>query len=210
MSAGRASRCAHLGGVLLACAGALAAATAAPADENPAAVPGSAPAFDQVLRLLAARRHGRVSYSEIHEMAMLKRPLKSSGELVYDAPDHLEKRVLAPKPETLILDRGVLTARRGRRTRVLPLRDYPQLVPFIESIRATLAGDRAALEHYFRPHFEGGVDHWTLSLAPADASVARTVRDLRITGERAKILTVEVRQVDGDRSLLTLGPEIPP
>jgi len=93
---------------------------------------------------------------------------------------------------------------------VLALHDYPQVAPFIESIRATLAGDRAALEHYFHPQFEGAVDHWTLTLLPADATLARTVRDIRITGERAAILTVEIRQVDGDRSLLRLGPQAPP
>jgi len=197
---------------MLACLGALAlAAAAAPAADTPPPAPaGSTSAFDQVLQLLAARRHGRVSYSEVQQMAMLERPLSSSGELVYQAPDHLEKRVLAPKPETLILDHGVLTAQRGQRTRVLSLRDYPQVVPFVESIRATLAGDRAALEHYFRAQFEGDVDRWTLRLVPTDASVAHTVQEIRIAGERAAVLMVEIRLVDGDRSLVTLGPEIPP
>src|SRR6266480_3270593 len=80
-----------------------------------------------------------------HPPAMLERPLESSGELVYEAPDHLEERTLAPRVETLVLDHGVLTARRGSRSTTLPLREYPQVAPFVESIRATLAGDRAVL-----------------------------------------------------------------
>jgi len=115
---------------------------------------------------------------------MLERPLQCSGELFYQAPDHLEKRTLQPRPETLVLDHGVLTARRGQRTHVLSLRDYPQIVPFVESIRATLAGDGAALERYFHVSFAGTLERWTLELVPAEATVARSVQLIRIAGER--------------------------
>jgi predicted LPLAT superfamily acyltransferase len=169
-----------------------------------------AAAFDELLRLFAARRHGQVAFTEVHRLAMLERPLESSGELRYDAPDHLEKRTLAPRPETLILDHGVLTVRRGQHTRVLALRDYPQAVPFVESIRATLAGDRAALERFFRVQFTGDLEHWMLRLVPADATLERTVTDIRIEGARESMRTVEIHQADGDSSVLTLGPEIPP
>ena len=42
-----------------------------------------------------------------------------------------------------MLDGDVLTVRRGQRRRVIDLKTYPQILPFVESIRATLAGDRA-------------------------------------------------------------------
>jgi outer membrane lipoprotein-sorting protein len=182
----------------------LAAACAAAAQST---VP---PAFDELLKLLAARRHGHVTFTEVQELAMLDRPLQSSGELLYDAPDRLEKRTLKPKAQILVLDHGVLTARRGHRTYVMELRDYPQVVPFVESIRATLAGDRAALERDFRVQFDGTLAHWTLLLVPVDATLAGAVKHIRIEGERDEIRTVEIRHSDGDRSLLTIGPEVPP
>jgi len=168
------------------------------------------PAFDELLKLLAARRHGHVTFTEVQQLAMLDRPLQSSGELLYEAPDRLEKRTLKPKAQTLVLEHGVLTARRGRRTQVMELRDYPQVVPFVESIRATLAGDRAALERFFRVQFDGTLAHWTLLLVPVDATLAGAVKDIRIEGERDAIRTVEIRQSDGDRSLLSIGPEVRP
>src|SRR5438105_12715098 len=42
--------------------------------------------------------------------------------------DRLEKRTLRPKPETLLLQQGELSAHRGHRTYILELRDYPQVV----------------------------------------------------------------------------------
>jgi outer membrane lipoprotein-sorting protein len=189
------------------CAGVLILALAACA----AAAQTTAPtAFDELLQLLAARHHGHVTFTEVQQLAMLDRPLESSGELWYEAPDRLEKRTLKPKAQTLILEHGVLTARRGHRTYVMALRDYPQVVPLVESIRATLAGDRAALERTFRVQFDGTLAHWTLRLVPVDATLAGAVKDIRIEGERDAVRTVEIRQSDGDRSLLSIGPEVPP
>jgi outer membrane lipoprotein carrier protein LolA len=180
-------------------AGAAAALAAAP----PAA-------FDELLALLRQRQHGHVTFTEVHNLAMLKEPLTSSGELFYEAPDHLEKRTLKPAPESLVLEHGVLRAQRGHRTRVIEVADFPEVVPFVESIRATLAGDRAALERYFDVGFEGDLAHWTLHLRPKDPAVARSVADITLAGERDVIATVAIRQSDGDHSLITIGPEIPP
>ena len=168
------------------------------------------PAFDELLTLLRQRQHGHVTFTEVHTLAMLKEPLTSTGELFYEAPDHLEKRTLKPTPESLVLEHGVLTAQRGHRSRVIQLADYPEVAPFVESIRATLAGDRAALERYFDIDFDGDVGHWTLRLRPKDPAVARSVAEITLTGARDEIATVAIRQSDGDHSLITIGPEIAP
>jgi hypothetical protein len=165
--------------------------------------------LDALMSLLAQRQHGHVTFVEEHFLGVLDRPVESSGELLYDAPDRLEKRTLKPKPESVVLEHGVITAHRGHRTYVLNLSDYPQIVPLIDSIRATLAGDRAALERIFKVTFEGDLGSWKLLLAPSDRTVAKSVKQIRIEGARDNIHSVEIQQADGDRSLLTIGPEIP-
>ena len=53
---------------------------------------------------------------------MLKRPLpvESYGEeLIYDAPNRLEKRTIEPRAETLVVDGETVTVQRGRRSHVL-------------------------------------------------------------------------------------------
>jgi hypothetical protein len=125
--------------------------------------PALADDLDQLMALLAQRSHGRVSFEEEDHVALLDRPIRSSGELLYERPDRLEKRTLAPKRADIALQGGTVTLESGRRKRVLALRDYPQLAPFIESLRATLAGDRAALERGFQVGFEGNLERWTLT-----------------------------------------------
>ena len=165
-------------------------------------------ALDQVMSALAQRKHGHVTFVEKKYLALLDRPVESSGELLYDAPDRLEKKTLEPKPQSLVLEGGTVSAQRGRRHYVLDLKQYPQVIPFIESIRATLAGDRAALEQVFKVDFTGSFDHWALGLVPRDAKLARTVKEIHIEGEKDVIHSVEIREADGDRSLLTIGADV--
>jgi hypothetical protein len=165
---------------------------------------GASDELDEVMHALGERRHGEVSFVEQQFLSLLKRPVESSGELIYDAPDRLEKRTLEPHPESLLVVGDVLTVRRGQHRRVVELKSYPQVLPFVESIRATLAGDRAALERVFRLEFAGDFARWTLVLVPLDAHVAKTVSQIKIDGARDDLLKVEIRQADGDRSLMTL------
>jgi hypothetical protein len=97
-----------------------------------------------------------------------------------------------------------LTTERGEHRRVLDLHRYPQILPFVESIRATLAGDRNALERIFHVEFSGSVERWTLTLVPLDQQLTRIVKQVQIDGSRDQLLRVEIRQTDGDRSLMTL------
>jgi hypothetical protein len=162
--------------------------------------------LDQLMALLAQRRHGVADFEETQYLAVLKKPARSSGVLSYDAPDHLEQRTLKPRPQSAILDRGVLTLETGGRQRTVRLQDYPQLAPLIESMRATLAGDRAALERRFSIDLTGDLDHWQLALRPLDPTLAAIVQRIELAGARDAVLQVEVQQSDGDRSLMKITP----
>jgi hypothetical protein len=166
--------------------------------------------LDQVMAMLAMRQHGRVEFIEQHFLAVLSHPIESSGELRYDAPDRLEKRTLKPHAETLLLTGEVLSVERGHNRRVMDLHAYPQVLPFVESIRATLAGDRKALERVFRLEFAGSVSRWTLTLVPLESKIKQSVSQVRIEGAGDQLLKVEIRQPDGDRSLMTLRPSTLP
>jgi hypothetical protein len=160
--------------------------------------------LDRLMQLLAARRHGEASFVEQHFLKLTKRPVESMGELIYDAPDRLEKRTVEPRQESLTVAGRVLTIERKGRSRVLDLDAYPAVAPFIEGIRATLAGDRPSLERAFTMDYAGDLARWALTLTPRDPEVARTVSRVRIDGARDTLLTVEILETDGDRSLMTL------
>ncbi|BBP04382.1 hypothetical protein TPL01_21390 [Sulfuriferula plumbiphila] len=161
--------------------------------------------IDQLMRGLAQTRSGHASFVEKKSIAMLDKPVESSGELFYSAPDHLEKRTLKPKTESMTMDGGTLVIERGRQKYRLQLQDYPQLAAFIDSIRGTLAGDRKALERNYRLSLDGTAEHWTLQLLPVDEKMQAVVRRIRITGVRDAVRSIEITQADGDSSLMLIA-----
>ncbi|HEY5292970.1 MAG TPA: LolA-related protein [Burkholderiales bacterium] len=160
--------------------------------------------IDQLMRSLAQIRSDHSSFVEKKFIAMLDKPVESSGELFYTAPDHLEKRTIKPKPEAMILDHGTLVIERGRQTHRLQSQDYPELAAFIDSIRGTLAGDRKALERNYRLSLDGTAEHWTLQLLPADEKMRAVVKGIRIAGVRDAVRSIEITQADGDSSLMLI------
>lgn len=158
----------------------------------------------QLLASLAKHPQGAATFTEKKYLAMLDQPVESSGELLFIAPARLEKRTLKPSSESMVLDSGTLTLERGRRKRVMQLKDYPEVAGMIESIRATLAGDRQALERVYQMTVAGDPERWTLVLIPLDPKVAAMIARITMEGVREEVRSVEILQADGDRSVMQI------
>jgi outer membrane lipoprotein-sorting protein len=194
----------------LAAAVTVAAGLAAPvsACAAPAATAASATAspwtLDRLMSTLAQNRSGRASFTETKYLSIASQPIESSGELVFIAPDHLEKRTVSPKPENLVVDGDHVTIERNGHRYTLALAQYPQVAGFIESIRATLAGNRYALEQLYRVAIAGHGDDWTLTLTPLDTRMRKVISTITLDGTRDRLRTVTIRQGDGDHSVMRL------
>jgi len=160
--------------------------------------------IDQLMHGLSQTRSDHATFIEKKFIAMLEEPVESSGELFYTAPDHLEKRTLKPKPESMILEHDTLVFERGRQEHNLQLQDYPELAAFIDSIRGTLAGDRKALERNYQLGLEGTIEHWTLQLLPVDERMQAVVKRILIAGVGYSVRSIEITQTDGDSSLMLI------
>ncbi|VWB54858.1 acyltransferase [Burkholderia lata] len=188
---------------------AVAATTAAIAlAATPAQAADTAPAWtlDRLMSTLAQHKSGRATFTETKYLSIATQPVESSGELVFVAPDHLEKHTLSPKPEHLVVDGDMLTVERNNRKYTLALARYPELGAFIDSIRATLAGNRFALEQVYKVALAGRGDDWTLTLTPLDSRMLQVVSTITLDGSRDVLRSVAIRQADGDRSVMRLQP----
>ena len=138
-------------------------------------------------------------------------PLESSGTLIYAAPDRLEKHTLAPRQESLVLERDRLTLENKalNQRRMFALQDHPVVWAFVESIRSTLAGDLATLNRFYQVALEGSERHWRLTLKPAEPDMQNVVSEIRIGGSRNRISTIEFIETQGDRSVMTITADAP-
>jgi hypothetical protein len=125
--------------------------------------------------------------------------------LRYARPDQLEMVVTSPAPERIEINGDNVTmesrsgVRRGRLTQ------FPAAAAWVESVRATLAGDQQALQRYFRVQVAGRMAAWTLELTPFDNELADVVNRIVITGTQDHVNRIEVEERSGDRSVMVIS-----
>ena len=160
----------------------------------------------QLMDNLARQKGGTAKFVEKKFLAVLDKPLVATGEMTYTAPDQLEKRTLTPRPETLTLNKDLLTLEREKQKFSINLASQPEALAFVDSIRGTLAGNRAALEKNYALHLSGTEDKWVLTMLPREQKIAAIVLRIVVTGSRGQMRSIEYLQADGDRSLLSIEP----
>lgn len=162
--------------------------------------------IEKLMKTLANAKPSHATFTEVKHIALLDKPVESSGELFFTAPDYLEKRTLLPKPESLILDGNKILIERGSKTYYFTLQNLPELGVFINSIRGTLAGDLNTLERSFQLSLNGNEKKWTLQLIPNSAKMQKLLQHIRIAGLNNQIRNITISQTDGDSAYMTVKP----
>ena len=174
---------------------------------QPAAAQELAPG--ELMRRLAAVESSRATFVETRHSALLKEPLVLRGTLTYRRPAALEKRIEQPYQERVAIDGDVLTIenRRGRKLKT-SVSGSPGMAALVEGIRATRAGDLAALERHYEVGVAGRAERWSMTLKPVDAEVARHVASIVVSGSAGRIARFEVQEAGGDRSVMDIHEEV--
>ena len=167
--------------------------------------------IQQLMQSLSQVKEAKGKFVERKFLSVLKQPLESSGTLLFQAPDHLEKHTLAPKVEMLVLDHGVLSIESKARNikRTLVLQEYPAIWALVESIRSTLAGDLPTLQRFYSIELEGNAAHWKMRLLPVELKMREVISEIRISGRGNWVDSIETVEANGDHALMTVVKEVP-
>jgi hypothetical protein len=179
---------------------AMALATASRAAETPWGL-------SQLIPLLLQETKSSVNFSEERHLAFLTEPVVLEGRLSFEPSGRLERLVLSPKRERMIIDGRLLiieTNAKDPPIRVL-LSDHPPLEAFVVALRSLLAGDQGALEQIYDTNLAGGQASWQLRLTPHAPQLSEAVVVVQIKGAADTIESIEVVETGGNRSVITLG-----
>lgn len=163
--------------------------------------------FDRLMQAMTTLPPGAVAFREERHLRQLTAPLVSEGTLSYTPPARLEKHVLGPEEERLVIDGDNLTVERKSDGQVLRARvsDHPALSGFIVALRALFAGDGATLARAYAIQFSGDEGNWLLILTPKDAAIRSKVEVVRIRGVGNRAADIEVLEASGDRTVIKIG-----
>ncbi len=162
--------------------------------------------LEQLMQQRAQVSQARVKFTEQRNSDLFERPLILSGTLRYISPARVEKQIDIPFKERYVVDGDALRIERnGKRPRTVSLHEHPALWAFVESFRATLAGNLATLQRFYEVSLEGDRAHWRLLLRPRNQQMRELVDSIKMEGSNADITAIEILEVGGDSSRLSIG-----
>lgn len=155
----------------------------------------------------------RAEFSQTKQMAALKRPLVTTGRLLFSRHHGVLWQIEQPYRMSYILgeDRIVeITADGARRER--GLRDVPGLTQVGRIFRALLGANTSALRDAFDISVQGDPNRWDIKLKPREAQLAQFLSGLNLSGERF-VETIRIDEAGGDSTVIrfrnTTGAEAP-
>jgi hypothetical protein len=125
----------------------------------------------------------RAEFTQTKQMAALKRPLATTGRLVYSRRHGVLWQIDQPYRMSYVLgeERIVEIAADGTR-RERSLRDVPGLAQVGRIFRAMLGANAVALREIFEVGVQGDPAKWEIELMPRQAQLAQFLTGLRLSG----------------------------
>lgn len=145
-------------------------------------------------------------FIELRGSALLKDPLRISGQYHLPREGVLVREVRAPYAETTTISHGeAAVARHSKRTRTFSLSRVPELAGMQASFGALLAGDRELVEQHYRIESAGTRERWRLLLTPRHEDLAAKVKTITLHGQGGELRCIETQPAargDVQRTLL--------
>jgi hypothetical protein len=140
----------------------------------------------------------RAEFVQSKQMAAMKRPLVTTGHLVYSRLHGVLWQIEQPYRMSYVLveDRIVEIGADGVR-RERGLRDIPGLAQIGRIFRAMLGANTTALNEHFEANVEGDTDKWKIELKPRQQQLAQFLTGLQLSGGRF-VESIIISEAGGD------------
>ena len=164
-----------------------------------------------VMNRLAAVKSAKADFTEKKFVRLLDAPVESTGVLIYVAPDRFEKHTKNPVEERMTVERDMVTldnvAKKKKQQIFIP--QFPALAAIVDAMRGALSGNLPQLQQAFSIKASGTNVRWKLHLVPREANQYAYIHAVEITGRDDFIESIEIRQSDGDRSVMSMTRAAP-
>jgi Outer membrane lipoprotein carrier protein LolA-like len=152
----------------------------------------------EMLRLDGLERL-RADFSEEKHIALLARPLRSTGTLYFERTRGMARLTRTPAPERVVLSTTTLRIEKADKVEEVPLDKSKTLRGFALIFPALLRGDRASLEATFDLELDGvAKGDWSMTLLPKDPALCGLLRRVVVTGKGAGVKALRVEEASGD------------
>lgn len=155
----------------------------------------------------------RAEFVQSKQMSVLKRPLVTSGHLVFSRRHGVLWQIEQPYRMSYVLgeERIIEIAADGTR-RERGLRDVPGLAEVGRVVRAMLGTNTVVLRELFEVSVQGSPEKWNIDLKPRQSQVAQFISGLHLAGGRF-VESIRIGETSGDTTQIrfrnTHGAAVP-
>lgn len=164
--------------------------------------------FEHLMQQRAQVQTASANFVEVRKLSS-GQTLKSNGILTFRAPETLERQTSTPLAERIVIEDDRMTMEMDMSGQVMrrefPLSRIPAMRPFFVALRSLLSGDTETMQRMFKIAVDGDETAWTITLVPREQADKQT-RDIVFAGQGNEVLTVRLRQKNGDSSHTSLTP----
>ena len=146
----------------------------------------------------------RAEFVQSRQIAAMKRPLITSGRLLFSRQHGVLWQIEQPYRISYVLaeDRVVEIASDGSRRERGP-RDVPGLAQVGRVFRAMLGTNTSALQEHFDVTAQADAQKWELILTPRQAQLAQFLSGMRLSGTRF-VESISISEASGDSTQIRL------
>lgn len=171
-------------------------------DPSPARLLAGAPAhgaaIDPVFAKLKFARM-RCAFREEKHVALLAKPLRSAGTIVFDHARGIARITTAPRPSRAVLTASSLKITTDQHTEEIPLDKMRDLRAFALIFPTLLRGDRAELERAFELGLYGDAKaSWALAFVPRAEALRKLVSRVVVLGRADTLVGLQIHEASGD------------
>jgi len=165
-----------------------------------------------LMNRLARVDRASIDFMEIKRSPLLIINTVSRGEIVYRAPDYIEKHTSSPFVERVVIDGESMVIHKTLAggndsgetvlTRIYSVDTHPAIRASIESFQGLLSGDYEALKRYYTLALSGSLSSWSLELNSMADNSPGPIKQIALWGSGAFVRRIETLQLDDDRTIL--------
>ena len=157
------------------------------------------PEFKVLSKALSTTKTLKANFTQSKKIKVLKRPLKSSGELIFDRAVGVYWKLTKPFESTVIIDNNKLVSIDDDGKKVsIKAEDKPMLYGFTKIFLSIFSGNTEELKKHFVIYYGKKESAWEIGLTPKSIGLKKVLNKILLSGEKESVSTITLWESNGD------------
>lgn len=156
-------------------------------------------AFTEVSQKLSSIKKLKSNFRQVKKIQALKRPLISTGELIFSKKAGITWHLKTPIESTLIIDQEkIILMDDEKKKTIIQAKDKPMLYNFTKIFLSIFTGNTEELSQNFYIYFTGTTQDWRIGLIPKNSQLKKVIKHIILKGNNGVVASLLLQESNTD------------